>query len=267
MESTDIVICTIAKNETLYIRDFCEYHINLGFDKIYIYEDNDVPEIAHLVDGLPNVIVQPCNYTSNQAQLEVYNDFLKHVMFSWCAFIDVDEYITLQKYETIHEFINSFDTSIDVIRLPEEVFGDGGNIHPDDISVPVYQRILYPASNTGTILCKNIVKYNQRMYMSNPHSVDSFGTYMKCSFPNGQITDANRVIYFRDALDKNYSWIRHYMTKTTEEFCIQKLGRPRILHKNELLSEKYYFHINKRTPEKEEYIRNFIMHQGAGVGI
>ena len=35
------VICAIAKFEYNYIYEWVEYHLNLGFDKIVIYDNND----------------------------------------------------------------------------------------------------------------------------------------------------------------------------------------------------------------------------------
>ena len=35
------VICAIAKNENKYINDWCHHHINLIFDNIYIFYNND----------------------------------------------------------------------------------------------------------------------------------------------------------------------------------------------------------------------------------
>ena len=36
-----IAICTMAKNENLYIKEFINYYEKLGIDNIFIYDDND----------------------------------------------------------------------------------------------------------------------------------------------------------------------------------------------------------------------------------
>ena len=36
-----MAICCIAKNENYYINDWVKYHLDLGFDHIYIYDNND----------------------------------------------------------------------------------------------------------------------------------------------------------------------------------------------------------------------------------
>lgn len=35
-----IAICTIVKNENHYIRNWVSYHLRLGFDTIYLYDNN-----------------------------------------------------------------------------------------------------------------------------------------------------------------------------------------------------------------------------------
>lgn len=37
-----ICICSIGKNENLYAREFVEYYLNLGVDKLIIYDNNDI---------------------------------------------------------------------------------------------------------------------------------------------------------------------------------------------------------------------------------
>ncbi len=36
-----IALCTMGRQENLYVKEFIEYYINLGVDHIYIYDDND----------------------------------------------------------------------------------------------------------------------------------------------------------------------------------------------------------------------------------
>ena len=38
----DVIVVMICKNEKNYIREFVEYHLNLGFDRIVIGDNNDV---------------------------------------------------------------------------------------------------------------------------------------------------------------------------------------------------------------------------------
>ena len=48
-----VVLCAMAKNEHLYINDFVNHYLKLGFDKIYIY-DNDEPNQKYIGDFIDN---------------------------------------------------------------------------------------------------------------------------------------------------------------------------------------------------------------------
>ena len=38
----EVVVCAMAKNEHKYINEWVEHYINLGVDKIYIYDNDDI---------------------------------------------------------------------------------------------------------------------------------------------------------------------------------------------------------------------------------
>ena len=34
-------VCAVARNENAYLLEWIDYHLNLGFDKIFLYDNND----------------------------------------------------------------------------------------------------------------------------------------------------------------------------------------------------------------------------------
>ena len=46
------------------------------------------------------------------------------------------------------------------------------------------------------------------------------------------------------------------MTKTLSEFIAQKMNRTDAVFGDRLLKLNYYWRINKKTPEKNEYLKN-----------
>ena len=41
-KSSKICVCSIAKNENLYVKEFIEHYKSIGIDKIFIYDNNDI---------------------------------------------------------------------------------------------------------------------------------------------------------------------------------------------------------------------------------
>jgi hypothetical protein len=226
------VICAIAKNEAKYIKDFCEYHLNLGFDEIHIYDNGtDVPFKND------KVIVHPFrDVKNNSPQYSAYYDMMKTVSFDWCAFIDVDEFITLNGKSDVHEFLSSVDGGC--AKMLELIYGDDDVIVPQNLDVPVYQRFTKVVKK-GIRCYKYFVKKNDNVFLLNPHTI---------------LTRDKSELKVYDA--KVDCFIRHYKTKSLSEFCDQKLNTPRVANQKERRTLDYFFQVNKKTPEKIAYLKS-----------
>lgn len=93
------LVC-IAKDEDHYIAEWIKYHTKLGFDEIFVYE-NDWR--FHGDAGKCRVTFTPLD--GKVMQLKAYNMFLRHFgnSFDWAAFIDVDEFIVNHSSASLKE--------------------------------------------------------------------------------------------------------------------------------------------------------------------
>ena len=72
-------ICTIIKDEFEYLKEWCEYHLNLGFDKIFLFEDFESK--SHKELNLPSKceLISLYNYLDNKdslyRQFNLFNQF------------------------------------------------------------------------------------------------------------------------------------------------------------------------------------------------
>lgn len=94
-----IHLCAIAKNEEKYIKDWCEYHRNKGFDCIHLFDNGgngDLSEISKYV----NIY----NAIGKQAiQLPAYQQIIDWMdKDDYCLFIDVDEFVEDKKKGFLH---------------------------------------------------------------------------------------------------------------------------------------------------------------------
>lgn len=233
-----VIICAIARNEGLYIKDFCKYHFRLGFDEIHLFDNGtDIP----LDDR--RLIVHPFRDIQEKSpQMLAYHQMLysKEYEWDWCAFIDIDEYMTLLSDTDIHKYISRVPNGIDSISMKEVVYGDSGKIIPDDITVPVYDRLTELSKIPVGPYPKHIVGRNQNLRMLNPHIV---------LHRNSSITPT-----ILEPSDECY--IRHYKTKTLSEFCDQKLNTPRVNNQFQYRKLSYYFKENEETETKLEYLKD-----------
>ena len=75
-----VVVCAMAKNEHLYINDWVKHYISIGFDTIYIYDNDDVnkPSITDYIDQkyLPKVkIIDIRGQSGKCLQNDIYTKF------------------------------------------------------------------------------------------------------------------------------------------------------------------------------------------------
>lgn len=101
----------MGKNENLYAREFVEYYHLLGFDKIIIFDNNDINEENFedvLKDYIDTKFVEIFDIRGIlSVQIPVLNYCYKKFqnLFDWIAFIDFDEYLYINDSYNINEYL------------------------------------------------------------------------------------------------------------------------------------------------------------------
>ena len=161
-----IGICTMAKNENLYIKDFIEYYIKLGVDHIFIYDDNEPNQekISEKIDksfnsyitiyknfkdikkqeGLPPI--QPLIFT------KCYN--LNKDKYDWFLMIDLDEYLVIVKDKLKNYLSRKVFKNCDFIKIHWVQPTDNNLLHYDNRSL--FERFKRPYKTDGHI--KSIIR-------------------------------------------------------------------------------------------------------------
>lgn len=261
-----VVICAIAKKENLYINDWAKYHLELGFDDIYVYDNNDsdydsvknyieesIKDKVHFIDAKDK----------RTYQVEAYNTFYSNYEFDWCAFIDIDEFINLKKGQNIKDFLsNEKFKNVDSVILNWKVYGDNDLIERDT-NIPVWESFTKVSEkylkNRGFFHVKNIVssKNKKQKFFRSVHVIScpsSFILNYVDAYGNPINAKYEFLIKREDASDEYY--IAHYKTKSLSEFINQKLDRTDAFFRNTNLVFNYYLEVNDLTPEKIEYLKN-----------
>ena len=229
-------ICAVARNEYKYIEDWVKYHALLGFDKITVYDHGNNGDFRH--DKLTLIPFKP---HTRCPQTEAYTDYLAHNDFDWCAFIDIDEFITGDL--SILDKIKNYDG----VRLYEKLYGDDGKIYPEE--GPVYSRIKQEVKEK--LLHSKLIVRKGNWIIDSPHVFRNCQNI--CNSRMEPVKVGKSMEEYSDKLFDNL-YIRHYRTKTLSEFCEQKLNLPRVFMPDKVRTTEYYFRINEMTPEKREFL-------------
>ena len=102
-------LCCIVKNENKYLKEYVEYYLNLGFDKIIIGDNNDI-----LGEQVKDVVKESEKVTiinvrgQKKIQCRFYEDCYKKFkdVCDWMAFFDADEFLELNNHNNIKDFLS-----------------------------------------------------------------------------------------------------------------------------------------------------------------
>lgn len=126
----NVSICAIFKDEGQYLKEWIEYHILIGVEHFYLYNNNssdnyNVVLHDYIIDGSVTLIDWPYN----QAQMEAYRDCIEKYRSesNWIGFIDIDEFVVPRKQNTITELLDDYRI-YPAVLLYWRLFGSSGKI-------------------------------------------------------------------------------------------------------------------------------------------
>lgn len=263
-----VVICAIAKNEHLYINDWVKWHLNLGFDHIYIY-DNDDKTSRHIGCYINQKYANKVSIINVRGikrrcfQHDVYTGFYWKYKntFDYCMFCDIDEF--LNGVSNVKDWLSTMNAR--QIRIKWRLFGDDDLIERD-MNKPVYEIFSHVITESLSNDLKrknnleNQAKFILRGGMRNVY-INSchFGSIGITNEPMPSVLPSGKSCSSKVVIDEDYSqetiYLNHYMTKSLSEFIKQKLNRNDAVF-NQCLKLNYYWRINKKTDDKIAYLKN-----------
>jgi hypothetical protein len=214
-QDLNAVICAIALNEDLYIDEWIQYYLRLGFTHIYIYDNSD----NNSLKGKQSSSVTVIHYPGKAKQCQAYSTFFKSfaLKHKWIAILDCDEFIVLKKHNSIIEFLKAYD-DCDSIGLSWKMFGTSNEVEYKN--EPVTHRFKY-CSKESNIHIKCIIKSSYVNSINSPHFAN-----LKSGCTN---KDTSRCVLsgpFNPNPKYDIACIHHYWTKSENEFKL-KLERGR----------------------------------------
>lgn len=247
-------IVAIAKNEDNYIKEWVDYHLNLGVNHIFLYDNND--EDKNIMNKLQNNNVTILDVRGKKMmQNYCYNECYKKQgkNFDWYIFIDIDEFIYLTKEKNINVFLSKKKfNNCNCVRLSWRVFTDNNLLYVINNNYSVNRF----TKSIDSLQCKSIIRGGLTLkYEISAHGSRSA---IPCFNAIGEnINYYDRISKFGDKPLYKECYIKHYQTKTLEEFLL-KIERG-CADKNEELTKKYlnldlFFRINEKTKEKMDFL-------------
>lgn len=269
-------ILTLVKNEQDYLDEWIKYHLDLGIDHIFIFEDTDSKSHKDITDKYEQVTLKGVlgvfedEDEKNKAiryketrEVNPQHIYLKTCLryikktydYDWCFVIDVDEFITLENPSDLLKDVISLYDDFDAFLLQWKCYGANGLVKKPDYNktsvIDTFTKLaegqIEDKDDARIKTCYNLQKYKDE-YFFNQHKPSLSAHFCK--------TDFNSYLY-RPCYDKIY--IRHYITKSWEEYVWKRFSRGYMYGGARHIS--FFFDINPDMRDKKDELLKELRHE------
>lgn len=267
-----VIVC--GRLENRYAVEFVEHYKKLGFDQIFIADNNRNNE-EHFEEVLQSYVnenfVTIYNYrdismVQFKAYKEIYRKISDNLDYDWLFYCDFDEFLILNKDNNIKDYLSrDCFKNINQILLNWMIYTDNNLITDDGrgclerFTTPMEKNkhINYTSISENSHV-KPIIRTKFNIYLSTPHSFFDFNILDKTTSNNyGKICPVN---YYTQEINYDLAYIKHFTTKTIEEWIKNKLVRGTedrdTLKFNATYDIPKFFKYNDIIDEKLNYIKS-----------
>lgn len=251
----------IGREENKYSRELIDYYLKLGVEK-FIFADNNLPNSEKLADVLQDYISKGTVdiyeiFGSSMGQAELFNITYEKYrnQCNWFLMLDFDEFLEVHfeknKSLSLKEFLtNSTFDKCEAILFNWLIYSDNDLVYYD--KRPMLERFTDPYYGTrANIFVKSVVRggLNKKVFLKgNSNHVPERGVTI-CD------SKGNIIPYYHPYTVSppvhEYGYIKHFTTKTAEEFCDKIIkGHPTNTHLIPEARVKLFFEYNKFSQEK-----------------
>lgn len=232
-------ICVIIKDEHLYLQEWIEYHLALGFDDIFLFEDYESRPHDDIVSAYPQVHLTRMSEISPSRpsyfrQLWLFRYFVDRYkdQADWCLFTDIDEFLVFDEGYDLQRLVQEYDDAgAPGVALCWKIFNASGHItRPQGSVVESYHDICRQSDRNGGWDIKCLVN----MQCVNGSDWQSIHKMRGCLRTDGvdPLCLANNRCYEK-------AWINHYYTKSWEDW-VRRLQRGNMCQNLRTIDEFFY---------------------------
>ena len=261
--------CTLARQENKYAIELIKYYINLGVEK-FIFGDNNLPNTEKLSDILQDYISNGTvdiiemfgsNLGLSEFGQSIYEKYKTRCR--WFLYFDFDEYLEIffKKNEKLNlkQFLsNPIFSKCESILFNWLIYTDNELIFYDNRTL--VERFTTPNMvNRDNKIVKSIVRgnLNKIIFQCNASNHVPHKNLSICDSKGNLIDQKRYNPFFVNPPVFDYGYLKHFTTKTAEEYCIKiKRGRTRGFKYDINERVNLFFYHNKFSEEKLKVFEN-----------
>jgi hypothetical protein len=206
-------ICAIVTDEEMYIDEWLDFHLSIGFHHIFLYDNSDESDLGHgWLSRRPRLAnkVTIHHFPGEGMQIVAYQHCLTNFMrpkgYGWVAYLDVDEFLVLKKHTNVIDFLLEHATQ-GSLSLNWEMYGWDGRLQfsPE----PVTKRFQGISNNGANVHVKSISNVDAIRRQFNPHFVLLIDGHHQLDTNGDVVADQ----WKNDKRPTDVAVINHYQTK------------------------------------------------------
>lgn len=220
-----ISACCMFKNESSFLDEWIKYHLVVGIDHFYLYNNNSDDNFIEILSPyIDSGIVELIDWPYESSQMRAYEDCYKKNKFetNWLTFIDIDEFVCPISSDNIKSWLHSYSKYPGVAVYWKQFGSNGRIIHGKEKYVIEQYTQCWPKHSTLT-----------KMFCNMNFEIKSFDTpHLICSYLFGlkipPINQYFKLIFLevhRTSKIENSIQINHYWGKAWNCFVDSKINR------------------------------------------
>lgn len=255
------LVATCAKNENAYIREWIQHYLGLNFDKIIICDNNDDESLLDVIsDYIEQGVVEvfDCRGLSlPDFQSEIMGMICSEGNYKWCAYFDCDEFLELNNYNDIKQYL--YDKDGDSLVFNWMMFDSNRVIKYEPQNVQErFPMPYFPLMNIENLFVKSIVRGGHfrygKMFTNGVHMFKRVdGCDMLYNFGGCFLTtQVDKNLQSSTVINYKEGYIKHYYTKSFNEWLYKsKRGWGDV--KKELTASRFFRLYNENKYDVEKY--------------
>lgn len=225
---TKYFLAACFKSEGYYLEDWIRYHLSLGFDGVYLCDNNvgadDLKYVRQIEAQFPQVqVINKRNKVYDQEGwfIEMYR---KVKPGDWCLFIDIDEFLTFGENMSLYRYISMVrKTPCQQIKINAMTFGNNKEVFMRPGSVR--DRFRRPILDINAMVGRDPINQFAKSFI--------IGGITDLRFPLMHYAVARRMCSCTSDFNKvseyeilipptyKYAYYRHYKTRSEQEWCLK----------------------------------------------
>jgi hypothetical protein len=278
----DVSICAIFQNEAIYLKEWIEYHLLVGVEHFYLYNDRSTdhyqkvlaPYVERGIVDLFNCL--PLNeetffYTQRRAYVRGLN--VARGASKWVAFVDLDEFIVPKKDDTISDMLRFYADNLGVM-IRWKKFGTSGywELPKDKLMIECLTKAS-SCDDEDNFITKSILQLSllpdvffDEEYVSE-HKLDLVHFCVWEPYDGKKAKNKGPISYngrVQKRLDTEDAQINHYWCRSEKSYREEKVPRKARLHHEDFGTpypwpeEKILKYLNLYNSQTDETIQRFV---------